>query len=178
VIVGLANRKDWPLVRGEDIRLLLQAVSARWPNTIVNLGAHLEDMTRWVDRFPASRAAAEVADVVVAVCEASPRGLLRYLDWLAEVADLTSGHPVAAVVNRAPRGKFRQAELVGQLWANADRSLRSVTVVPFDSAVERAAWDGVLIRRGRFLRGVERLAGEFLGVRTQGASPTRRGAER
>jgi hypothetical protein len=36
--------------------------------------------------------------------------------------------------------------------------------VPFDPAVERAAWDGALVPRGRFLRAVENLAGEVLVV--------------
>jgi CO dehydrogenase nickel-insertion accessory protein CooC1 len=164
VIVGLANRKDWPLVRGDDVRLFLKALVARWPTVIVNLGAHLEDMSRWVDRFAASRAAGEVADVVVAVSDASPRGLLRFFDWLAELSEVAPDRRVVGVVNRAPRSKFRQVELVDQMRTNADRWLDSVFVVPDDPRVGRAAWDGVLVPRGRFVRAVERIAGDVLAA--------------
>jgi CO dehydrogenase nickel-insertion accessory protein CooC1 len=170
VIVGLANRKDWPLVRGDDVRIFLKALVPRWSTVIVNLGSHLDDMSRWVDRFAASRTAAGAADVVVGVCDASPRGLLRFFDWLGELSEIAADRRVVGVVNRAPRSKFRRAELVGQVWANAERSLDAVFVVPEDRRVPRAAWDGVLVPRGGFVRGVERLAGEVLSTKSaQGA---------
>ncbi len=158
MITGLANRKDWALVRGEDVLGLIEMAASRWSKVVVHLGPHLDDMSRWVDRFAASRAAASAADQVVGVCEASPGGVLRFFDWLAELSEVAPGRRVDAVLNRAPRSKFRRAELVEQLWAHAGPSLASVVVAPEEAAVGRAAWDGVLVGRKRFLRAIENVA--------------------
>ncbi|HVM02181.1 MAG TPA: hypothetical protein VM263_05870, partial [Acidimicrobiales bacterium] len=115
VVVGLANREDWALARGGDVAVLLDALRPRWDAVVVNLGPHLEDLGRWVERFGASRAALGVADAVVGVCEASPRGVLRFLDWLAEASPLVPSRPVHAVVNKVPRSGFRAAEVVERL---------------------------------------------------------------
>ena len=48
----------------------------------------IEDLQRWGDRFGVSRRVLAIADVVVGCCEPTPRGVLRYLDWIAEAARL------------------------------------------------------------------------------------------
>lgn len=157
VVVGLANREDWALARGGDVAVLLDALRARWAAVVVNLGPHLEDLSRWVDRFGASRAALGVADVVVGVCEASPRGLLRFLDWLAEASALVPSRPVHALVNRVPRSPFRAAEVVECLRADAGGRLASLTLAPEDPAVPAAEWAGELVAGRRFRRAVSEL---------------------
>ncbi|MFP5377299.1 MAG: MinD/ParA family protein, partial [Acidimicrobiia bacterium] len=154
VITGLANRDDWALARGGDVAALLDALRARWGVVVVNLGPHLEDLTRWVDRFGASRAALGVADAVVGVCEASPRGVLRFLDWLAEASALVPSRPVHVVVNRVPRSAFRAAEVLERLRADAGGRLASVDLVPEDPAVRRAEWAGEVVGGRRFRRAV------------------------
>lgn len=52
VLAGLADPRDWPLVRGEDVEALLSLATTRWSTVVVNLGPHLEDLSRWVDRTP------------------------------------------------------------------------------------------------------------------------------
>ncbi|MDQ3640091.1 MAG: hypothetical protein M3450_01160, partial [Actinomycetota bacterium] len=100
VIVGLANRGDWQLLRGDDVLGLIDELARSWECVVVNLGPHLEDLTRYVDRFGASRAVVGDADRIVGVCEASPRGVLRFLDWLVEVAELAPDQTVDVAVNR------------------------------------------------------------------------------
>ncbi|MDP9389765.1 MAG: hypothetical protein M3Q48_18075 [Actinomycetota bacterium] len=157
VVVGLANREDWALARGGDVAALLDALRARWAAVVVNLGPHLEDLSRWVDRFGASRGALGVADAVVGVCEASPRGLLRFLDWLAEASPLVPSRPVHALVNRVPRSPFKAAEVVERLRTDAGGRLASVNLAPEDPAVRTAEWAAELVGGRRFRRAVAAL---------------------
>ncbi|MGH9163970.1 MAG: hypothetical protein ACRDZW_00440, partial [Acidimicrobiales bacterium] len=152
----------WPLARGGDIALLLDALRARWAVVVVNLGPTLEDLSRYVDRFGASRAALGLADSMVAVCEASPRGVLRYLDWLGDACTLAPRRPVHCLVNRAPRSRYCRGELVEQLCANAGAWHTSIDVAPEDRAVRRAQWDAVMVTHGPFARSIARLSDRVL----------------
>ncbi|MGI8683576.1 MAG: hypothetical protein ACR2MO_00475 [Acidimicrobiales bacterium] len=158
VIVGLANRRDWGLLRGDDVACLVDELASHWGCVVANLGPHLEDLSRHVDRFGASRAVVAAAEYLVGVCEASPRGLLRFLDWLADVEELAPGRQVHVALNRAQRSPYRQGQLETQLCDLAGPHLASVTIVPDDAAVGRASWDGVVVARGGFRRAVKQLA--------------------
>jgi hypothetical protein len=160
VIGGLANRRDWSQVRGDDVACLVDALGDQWGCVVVNLGPHLEDLSRYVDRFGGSRAVVAAADHIIGVCEASPRGLLRFLDWLADVDELAPGQRVHVAVNRTPRAPFRQGEVQAELHEHAGPHLASLTFLPEDAAVGRAAWDGVVVGRSRFRRAVEELAAQ------------------
>ncbi|MDQ3569789.1 MAG: hypothetical protein M3396_04045 [Actinomycetota bacterium] len=170
VIVGLANRGDWQLLRGDDVLGLIDELARSWECVVVNLGPHLEDLTRYVDRFGASRAVVGDADRIVGVCEASPRGVLRFLDWLVEVAELAPDQTVDVAVNRTPRSRFRPAELEEQLREHGGPRLASVTFLPEDRRVASATWDGVLVPRSRFRDGIEQLAAHVAGA----PAPSRR----
>ena len=158
VITGLANRRDWALIHGDEVGALVDGLADRWACVVVNLGPHLDDLSRYVDRFAGSRAVVAIAEDVVGVCEASPRGLLRFLDWLSDVDELAPGQRIHLAVNRTPRSPFRQGELQAQLHEHAGPRLASLTFLPEDAAVSRAAWDGVVVGRSRFRRAVEELA--------------------
>ncbi len=170
VIVGLANRGDWQLLRGDDVRGLIDELARSWGCVVANLGPHLEDLTRYVDRFGASRAVVGGADRILGVCEASPRGVLRFLDWLVDLAELAPDQTVDLAVNRTPRSPFRHAELEEQLREHAGPRLASVTFLPEDRHVTSAAWDGVVVPRSDFRRGIEKLAVHVVGA----PAPSRR----
>jgi hypothetical protein len=152
VLTGLADPRDWPLVRPDEIEALLRLLARRWSMVVVNLGPHLEDLSRFVDRFGPSRAALARSDHLVGVCEATPRGVLRFLDWLVEASALIGDRPVEVVVNRASRSGFGRAEVADALYEHAGPRLASVTFAPDDKQVSKAAWDGRLVPPGRFLR--------------------------
>ena len=167
VIVGLANRRDWHLLRGDDVLSLLAELAGRWQCVVVNLGPHLEDLSRYVDRFSASRAVVSRADRIVGVCEASPRGLLRFFDWLVDVAELAPDRLVEVAVNRSPRSPFRHGEIESQLHEHVGQRLASISFLPEDGAVGRSAWDGILVPRSRFRHSVEALAAKVAFVPPQ-----------
>ncbi len=106
---------------------------------------------------------------LVLVTAPTPLGVARVAGTLGELA----GAPRDAthvVVNRAPQGRFRVAELRAEVGA-LDR-VSSVHVVPDDPRVGDAAWDGVVVGDGPFSRSVGVLAALLAG------DPTRRRARR
>jgi MinD-like ATPase involved in chromosome partitioning or flagellar assembly len=101
----------------------------------------------------AGRRGAELAAAVlttacplVAVAAATPVGVVRLFGWLAEVTRPTAALHV--VLNRAPADKYRQAELTAEVYRTV--SPASLTYVPHDRRVERAAWSGDVVGRGPF----------------------------
>lgn len=157
VIAGIANRRDWQLLRGDEIVGLMDELAGRWACVIADLGPHLEDLSPYVDRYPASRSVVTRADRLIGVCEASPRGLLRFLEWLVDVAELAPELPVDVVVNRTPGSRHRHAEVEAVLYQNAGPRLASVSFLPDAPEVPRAAWDAVVVPRGPFRKAVLRL---------------------
>lgn len=95
------------------------------------------------------------ADQVVVVAQGGPVGLTRCADDLAG-SDLDTTH---VVVNRAPTGRFQQAELLAAVLGEIRP--RSLTVIPDDPEVSLASWNGRAVRSRRFLRGVAEVAAAF-----------------
>lgn len=164
VLVGLASRDDWALLRADDALDLVDEASARWPVVVARLGAVLDDLGRWVPRYDVARRGLQRSTVLVAVCEASPLGVLRFLDWLGEASLLAPGGAVDVVLNRAPRSPDQRAQLIDQLVEVGGPRIRSITPAPRDRRVERAAWDAEVPGRGPFLKSLRPLAHELAVV--------------
>lgn len=164
VVAGLAGRDDWGLLRADDALHLVEELAARWDVVVARVGPVLEDLGRWVPRHEVSRRCLERATSALAVCEASPVGVLRFLDWLGDAVDLVPTGQVDVVLNRAPRSPAQRADLVDHLRDIGGARLTSITCVPTDRRVERAAWDGRLVGRGPFRRAMGPVA-ELVGER-------------
>lgn len=157
VIVGLASRDDWSLLRPDDVGSLLDELAARWPVVVARLGPNLEDLSRHVARYEASRTAVRRATRVVGVCDGSSVGVLRFIDWMVDVVMLAPETPLDVVVNRAPASPIARAQLTAQLREIAGERLGDIVVAPTDKRVERAAWDAALVRGGGLLKAVAAL---------------------
>jgi cellulose biosynthesis protein BcsQ len=162
VLCGIADRRDWVYLRAQDIEALIEALVDGWKHVVLNAGPELEDLTRWIDRSPASRTVMANADEIVAVCEPSPRGLLRLFDWMVELHELRPDARCTLVVNRTPRSGFVKAELEDQIRRSGGPAIGQIVWVPDDRRVSRAAWDGTLVARGPFTRAVDELAASLL----------------
>jgi MinD-like ATPase involved in chromosome partitioning or flagellar assembly len=124
------------------------------------LGALAESDRRVVVEVAGQRGA-EIATMVlagaqtlVAVAAATPVGVVRLLGWIADVARPVSSLHV--VLNRAPADKYRQAELTAEVYRAV--SPASLTYVPHDRRVERAAWSGDVVKHGPFSSSIAALA--------------------
>lgn len=162
VIVGLAARDDWPLVRSSEVVDLVEELSARWPVVVARIGPQLEDLSRHVDRFGQSRSVAARATHIVAVCDATPTGLLRFVDWLVDLLPLAGDTPVHVVLNRAPRSASMRNQLEQQLREIAGARIGPIVVVPRDRRVERASWDATVAASGPMVRSMKRLAADIV----------------
>ncbi len=94
------------------------------------------------------------ANQVVVVGSGSPVGVGRLLRWAGR-----AGRVVDLMINRAPRDSFRRGEILDEVA----RALtpRSLAFIPEDPAVVDAAWEGRPLRRGRFVRAVDRWVGTY-----------------
>ena len=154
VIVGLASRDDWSLLRADDVGSLIEELSARWPLVVARLGPNLEDLSRHVGRYGVSRTVAARATRVVGVCDATPVGMLRFFDWLVDIVAIADATPVDVVINRCPRSPSAQAQLMRQLDDVAGPRIGDVVLARRDRRIERAAWDADLADRGPFLKAI------------------------
>jgi MinD-like ATPase involved in chromosome partitioning or flagellar assembly len=122
-------------------------------------------------RSASARAITHEASAVVGVAGASPVGIVRALEWVLDDLGASVSPPLHLLVNRAPRGRFRQEEIRAEI----ERTIRprSLGWCPQDRAVELAAWDGDPVGRGAFRAACERLAARVV---PDGASDRRRRA--
>jgi hypothetical protein len=101
-----------------------------------------------------ARAVIADAGMLVGVGAANPVGVARLLGWAAALPPV--GVPVHLVLNRAPTDSYRREELTTEIYRAFTPA--SLTFVPTDRRVERAAWAGALVPRGPFTAGVDALA--------------------
>ena len=93
---------------------------------------------------------------IVGVASASPVGVVRALGWVADVRAQVRATPIHIVVNHAPGARYRREEIRAEIIRTVVPS--SFTWVPTDRAVDDAAWDGRLPRRGPFRTAIGELA--------------------
>ena len=162
VIAGLASRDDWMLLRADDVADLVEELAARWPLAVARVGPQLEDLSRWTDRYEVSRNVVRNSTRIVAVCEASSLGVLRFIDWLVDVVGLVDSTPIDVVLNCCPKSPAARAELVAQLREIAGERIRNIICVPKDKRVERASWDGTTVAKGPFTKAISKLHAEVV----------------
>ncbi len=164
VVCGLSNPADWSMLRPAEIVGVCRDLARLRHHVIVNVGSEVEDLT-WLgepERYGVTRALLAEADVIVAVGIPTPVGVGRVLAWLAAVRALTDGKPTHLVLNRAPGGRFRRAEVEEELRRAGAPA--PVTFVPEDPRVWTAGWEGTLPEPGPFRKGVAALAEAALPV--------------
>jgi MinD-like ATPase involved in chromosome partitioning or flagellar assembly len=117
---------------------------------IVNLPAGMPDRT--APHNAPAKAAAEVlaeADLATVVTVATPVGIRRLFEWASQAASIGIEHP-SVVINQAPRSAYARSEIEREVERVLEPA--SVTFLPGDPRVTKAAWNGTVISRGPFLR--------------------------
>jgi hypothetical protein len=156
VIVGSPAPHEWDRIVGHEVDELVATCRRRWQRVVMTTSPLIENLVRWGERFGTSRRALAGADAVVGSVEPTPRGLLRFLDWLTDLSELRGD--VVTVVNQLPMSPRVGAEAVGVLSDAGGSMIESILSVPFDRAVRAAERDGVVVRRGRYVKAVARVA--------------------
>jgi MinD-like ATPase involved in chromosome partitioning or flagellar assembly len=157
IVAGVPNPGAWAQVRpGEVVRVIDRLADAA--EIVVADGAgSLEEIgpSGSRGRFATGRALVAEADVLVAVCDASPHGITRLLTWVVEARSLAAETPMVVVVNRAPSARFRRGEIYEEITTSL--GAREVVFTPYDARVSDAAWQGASVGSGGFTRSITRV---------------------
>jgi len=131
-------------------------------HVVVNVGALTEDLARQgaADRYGVTREVLAAADAIVGVGVATPVGIARLVAWIADVVAIAPGRPVHLAVNKVSPSRFVRGEVEGEILRSFAPA--SLHFVPFDEAVETAAWSGALVAPGPFTKAVDALAAAAL----------------
>lgn len=163
-LVGLPNVSAWAQVRASETIDVINELTERYPIVIVDVGPNLEDLdTTPRGRNAVTRAILTRADRVALVVNATPRGIARATNWAADYRTLGATASLHAVLNLAPRDRFRRNECLDELQRTM--TVESFHVLPVDTRVERAHWEGTAVPRSPYLRAVRSLAETLLAAR-------------
>jgi MinD-like ATPase involved in chromosome partitioning or flagellar assembly len=157
IIGGIPNPAAWAQVRPGEVIRVVDRLGNEVESVVVDGLGSLQDVGgQSRGRFATAQALAREADVLVAVCDASPVGVARLLAWTVEARSLAASTPVVVVMNRAPSAAFRRGELYDEITSSLD--VVDVAFLGVDPRVADAAWAGRPVGKGRFTRAVARVA--------------------
>ncbi|HEX6311771.1 MAG TPA: hypothetical protein VF152_09100 [Acidimicrobiia bacterium] len=153
ILCGLPNVASWSQVRPGEVLDVLDVAAASRSTVLVDVSNRLEDVAAGTGRgrYGITRAVVAAAGVVVVVGNGSPVGVTRLLGWVADARALTDA-PVHVVVNRGPSDGYRRAEIADEIERTFPPA--SLSFVPHDERVDRAAWAGAPVAPGPFTRAV------------------------
>jgi MinD-like ATPase involved in chromosome partitioning or flagellar assembly len=161
LLCGLASARDWRDLRPDSVAEVVGELARTHGQVLVNTGSRTDDVTAQggLSRHGITRAMLLVADQLVLVASATPIGLSRLLDWLADHSELARSKPLHVVLNQAPGGGFKRGELEREVLRSFVPS--SLGLLPDDRRVEEAVWNGHTVSGGPFLKAVQALAEEL-----------------
>jgi hypothetical protein len=158
VIAGIGAAAEWTEWSPQQAMQVVEASARQWDTVMVATSPVVEDLRRWGDRYGVSRTLLSSPDVrVMATVEASPRGVMRFADWLADAQPVRR---VGVVINKVPpRSAFLLGEVRERVLSLAGESRVEVLGwLPMDRRVVRAEWDATLVTAGAFAKAIGRLA--------------------
>jgi MinD-like ATPase involved in chromosome partitioning or flagellar assembly len=153
VLCGLPNVDAWSQIRPTEVVDVVEALAQTRRHVVANVGSRLEDVGRGGrGRYGITRAMVAEASTLVGVGPATPVGVTRLLGWVTDVRALNPTAPIHLVANRTPRDAFRKAEIEQEIC----RTFQPVTLsfLPHDPRVERAAWAGSAVEYGPYTKAV------------------------
>ncbi|CAN5282664.1 hypothetical protein BH18ACT5_BH18ACT5_15520 [soil metagenome] len=165
VLAGLSNDRDWMDVRTFEVGTVLEQLGERANHVVINVGSQLGEVSFGEGgRFALSRLGVSVADRVVVVGLSHPVGVSRMTAWSIEAAALNPSGPQTLIVNRAPRSRFRRAEISHELTAATGKT--DVRFIGNDSQLSSASWRGERPKGGRLHRACRTVALAVLADRS------------
>lgn len=171
VVAGLPAASEWRRCTTQMVDALLVVCRRGWGHTVVATSPIVEDLRRWVDRYGVSRDLLATSGRVVGVCEASPRGVLRFVDWLADAQPTAT---VLTVINKLPGTRYSSGEVADQLRSLCGDRIEVVASAPYDRRVVAAEWAATLPASGPFTRAVQPVVTSLAERRSSTAEGSRR----
>lgn len=166
VIPGVPNPADRSNLRRGEVAEVLLETGRLAEATVINFGHSYTtagDKPYWDATGSVSDAILDIAGALVGVALPTPVGMVRMIEWIGHIKDKRPGIPAHVVVNRAPASLSVRRALFEELSAVSGQM--RIAFLPDDPLVAEAAWNGVLVERGKFRRGCDRLADRVLSER-------------
>jgi hypothetical protein len=141
VVAGIPNPREWENLSAIEAADLVDELAGGFAVVVVKVSRHLEDLSSFsggAGRFDVGRRMVARADDVGSI----------------------SAAPIHVVVGDMPANQFVQGEITEELARTLTSA--SVTFVPGDSRVRKAAWQGGFVHRGGFVRRIGALADHFV----------------
>ncbi|MFI5052883.1 MAG: hypothetical protein ACHQDE_00860 [Acidimicrobiia bacterium] len=148
VVGGFPSATAAKQVTARDVLDVLAALQRSYRHVVVDLDGSPD--------APIARLVLEHSSVIVGVGLGVPVGVTRLLEWIADTREVAPATYLHVVVNRAPRDRFRQAEIASEICRAVPPS--SLAFVPTDRHVEDAGWNGDRVARGPFVAALAPLA--------------------
>jgi MinD-like ATPase involved in chromosome partitioning or flagellar assembly len=155
VVCGIPNPRDWAELRPADVASALEDLTKASDAVVADISSGIERLPG-DGRFRLARRLLGDAHTILGVGVATPNGVSRLLDWAAEVRAISGSVRLVLVLNRVPAGGFVRSEVAREIERVFAPS--QIGFLPEDRRVRRAAWEGGLVSRGSFSRGVVNLA--------------------
>lgn len=172
LVGGLADPAQWIELRPRAVLDLVEELANHHHHVLTQVGPMVENLADYGgDRFGVARAVVGNSDSIVAVGMASPVGMARLAMWLADVRLLAPETPLHLVLTRAPKDRFRRSELLERAQ-DLEVGEASVHLLPDDDRLERAVWNGELVKAGPFRRAVGELAAAVAPTQPRGRRRT------
>ncbi len=162
IVAGIPNPREWENLSESEAEDLITELAGGFRNVVVSTSRHLEDLSTFggtAGRFDVARRLAAKADDVIVVGSASPLGNARLLGIVSDVRQLSTAR-IHLYVNKAPSDGFIQGEITEEIERTV--SLASLIFLPSDSRVQKASWQGDLVRRGPFVKRIAAAADRFV----------------
>jgi hypothetical protein len=144
-----------------QLAALVDEVLTGYDTVMVEVGPTLgPNPAGGADRFAAGRVMLARADRAVVLAGPDPESAARLAEWAAAAAEWGLSAAVSAVFARVA-GRFEGSHLRGLLEQSTGERFTAVHLLPEDTAVAKARWNGDMVRRGRWHNGVARLVDEL-----------------
>ncbi len=151
IIPGVVASTDWDGMRPDEVIMLIHTL-LRSRDVVANIPAFIAAIDRPTQQL--RRQVMKLSSDVVVVTVPTPLGVTRLIEWAALQADALPGK-LHVVFNRAPKSLYKR----GESFDEAVQALKpaSISFLAEDQAVLHAAWQGSLVKRGRFLKALAQL---------------------
>lgn len=164
VLPGVPASADQSEIRQGEVMELLLETALLAAVTVANFGSWGTGQGTpriWETAGSVSDAVMAIASRLVGVALPNPVGITRMIEWIDQLRGKQPGIETHLVVNRSPSSMSHRRAVFEEL-SKAVGGVR-IGFLPEDARVARAAWNGVLVERGGFRRGCDRLADLVLG---------------
>jgi MinD-like ATPase involved in chromosome partitioning or flagellar assembly len=169
VLVGAPHRRAAAALGPADLAGVVDALAGRYAPVVVDVAAGPGATGTDPDAPDPVAGVLTRARAVVGVGAATPVGVVRLLRWVEAVRTVAPAVPVHVVVNRAPAGRSRRAEVAGEVQRVG--RVAGCTFAPADPRVDEAAWAAGLVARGPFARAAAQVGAALRVHLGPGAGP-------